>query len=344
MSSPTIKSKKIEHRYGSSPSTDLNPEISTSSTTVVAGGSIDQLDRLGQEYYVNFYGLFEPPFQVTGTDPRFVYLSEQYKKVISLCLQGVRDRMGLTMVLGAVGTGKSSICSIIRSRLAARTDYRVAYLDDLASTPSQMMVNILHEFSLTPSSRQVESLKRQFKGLLVEETQKAGNSLVLLADEAQTATKYNLELLRQLLNFEIGNEKLIQIILFGQEELTRKVAARPNFLSRVVSQVRLEKLNDEETMKLLKYRLGVAGAEYDIFSQKALEQVAKSSQGIPREACKVGYHALLLGSSRGERVITEATVEEARELALGVSKVELAVGEKAATGKRGKVTLAGEER
>src|ERR671926_128354 len=69
------------------------------------------LDRLGQEYYVNFYELFEPPFQVTGTDPRFVYLSDQYKKVISICLQVVRDRMGLAMVLGAVGTGKSSICS-----------------------------------------------------------------------------------------------------------------------------------------------------------------------------------------------------------------------------------------
>lgn len=77
------------------------------------------LDRLGLEYYVNFYGLFEPPFQVTGTDLRFVYLSEQSKKVISICLQVVRDRMDL----GAVGPGKSSI---IRSRLSARSDYRVA--------------------------------------------------------------------------------------------------------------------------------------------------------------------------------------------------------------------------
>jgi type II secretory pathway predicted ATPase ExeA len=279
----------------------------------------DQLDRLGQEYYVNWYGLFEPPFQVTGTDPRFVYLSEQYKKVISICLQAVRDRMGLAMVLGAVGTGKSSICSIIRSRLAARTDYRVAYLDDLAATPSQLMINILHEFGQEPVSRQVEALKRQFKGLLVEETQRAGNSLVILVDEAQTATKYNLELLRQLLNFETGNEKLVQIILFGQEELARKVAARPNFLSRVVSQIRLENLNREETTKLVKYRLGVAGAEYDIFSAQALSTLATYSKGVPREVCKIGYHSLLLGSSRAERVISNTTVEEACLLALGPS-------------------------
>ncbi|HEX2916760.1 MAG TPA: AAA family ATPase [Chloroflexia bacterium] len=281
----------------------------------------DDLDKLGQEYYVNFYGLFEPPFQVTGTDPRFVYLSEPYKKVISLCLQVVRDRMGLAMVLGAVGTGKSSICSIIRSRLAARTDYRVAYLDDLSATPSQLMINILHEFGQEPSSRQVEALKRQFKGLLIEETQKAGNSLVILVDEAQTATKYNLELLRQLLNFETGNEKLVQIILFGQEELARKVAARPNFLSRVVSQVRLENLNREETIKLIKYRLNVAGAEYDMFTQEALEALADYGRGIPREVCKLGYHALALGSSRIERYISATTIAEAAQLAQGHSLI-----------------------
>lgn len=276
-----------------------------------------ELDKLGLEYYVNSYGLFEPPFQVTGTDPRFVYLSEQYKNVISICLQVVRDRMGLAMVLGAVGTGKSSICTIIRSRLAARNDYRVGYLDDLAATPSQLMINILHEFGHVPVSRQVEALKRQFKGVLVEETQKAGNSLVLLVDEAQTATKYNLELLRQLLNFETGNEKLIQIILFGQEELARKVAARPNFLSRIVSQVRLEKLNREETIKLVRHRLNVAGAEYDIFNGAALETLADYGKGIPREVCKVGYHSLLLGASRGERFISTATVTEASKLAIG---------------------------
>ena len=281
-----------------------------------------QLDRLGLEYYVNFYELFEPPFQVTGTDPRFVYLSEQYKKVISICLQVVRDRMGLAMVLGAVGTGKSSICSIMRSRLSARADYRVAYLDDLAATPSQLMVNILQEYGLEPVSRQVEALKRQFKSLLVEETQKAGNSLVLLVDESQTATKYNLELLRQLLNFETGNEKLVQIILFGQEELSRKVAARPNFLSRIVSQVRLEKLNRDDTVRLIRYRLSMAGAEYDIFSDEALVALADFSKGIPREACKVGYHSLLLGASRQERVIPPATVHEAALLAQGTKSVE----------------------
>lgn len=278
------------------------------------------LDRLGQEYYVNFYELFEPPFQVTGTDPRFVYLSEQYKKVISICLQVVRDRMGLAMVLGAIGTGKSSICSIMRGRLSTRADYRVAYLDDLSATPSQLMINILHEYGLEPVSRQVEALKRQFKSLLVEETQKAGNSLVLLVDESQTATKYNLELLRQLLNFETGSEKLVQIILFGQEELSRKVAARPNFLSRIVSQVRLEKLNRADTIKLVKYRLSMAGAEYDIFSEAALVALADFSQGIPREACKVGYQSMLLGASRQEKIITLNTVEEASLLAQGRPK------------------------
>ncbi|MEI6045066.1 MAG: AAA family ATPase [Chloroflexota bacterium] len=291
------------------PTRKINQITSTKTTETP-----DYFDRLGQEYYVNFYDLFEPPFQVTGTDPRFVYLTEQYKKVISICLQVVRDQMELAMVLGTVGTGKSSICSIIRSRLAARNDYRVAYLDDLTATPSQLMVNILLEFGQDPTSRQVEALKCQFKGLL---TQKAVTPLVILVDEAQTTTKYNLELLRQLLDLETNNGKLVQIILFGQEDLARKVAARPNFLNRVVSQVKLERLGGEETLKLIRHRLSVAGAEYELFSPQALQAMVSYSKGIPGEVCKLGYHTLLLGSRRNERIISAATVTEARILVQG---------------------------
>lgn len=268
-------------------------------------------EQLGQEYYVSFYDLFEPPFQLQGTDPRFVYLSEQFRNVISLCLQAVRDRIGLTMVLGASGTGKSSLCAILKNRLLARSDYRLITLENLACTPTQLMLNILHEVGQESVSRQVETLKRQFQTLLLEEFARTGNPLIIVVDEAQTATKYNLELLRQLLNFEQDGEKLLQIILFGQEDLARKIAARPNFLSRVVSQMRLSKLSTPEVTSMLNYRLAIAGAGREIFSQSALEAISVCSKGLPGEVCKIGYTALLLGATRNEKLISRETVDEA---------------------------------
>jgi general secretion pathway protein A len=272
-------------------------------------------EELGLEYYVRFYNLFEPPFQLLGTDLRFVFMTEQYKNVVSNCLRVVRDGLGIATVLGGRGSGKSSVCNILYNRLTARADYRVAHLTDLSVTPSQLMIDILHEFGQTPGSRQVETLKGQFYNFLVEESQSTGQAFVILADDAQTATKYNLELFHQLLGFEATGEKLVQIILFGQDELARKIAARPVLLNRMAMQMRLEKLGQAETLKLVQHRLGSAGANHEVFSAEALTALADFARGVPQEICKIGYYALLVGASRNERVISRPTVEEARNMA-----------------------------
>ena len=109
-----------------------------------------------KEQYLAHFGLWEPPFQVSGTNRRFVHLTQLNRQVIENCLQLIRDRMGLGMVLGAVGSGKSSIANILYDRLVAFPEkYAIGYLDDLEGTNSQVMTNLLLEFGSTPLSRQV---------------------------------------------------------------------------------------------------------------------------------------------------------------------------------------------
>src|SRR5690348_4115529 len=187
---------------------EASPEVSADTT-------LREIET--REQYLAHFGLWEPPFQVSGTNRRFVYLTQLNRQVIETCLQLIRDRMGLGMVLGAVGSGKSSIANILYDRLVAFPEkYAIGYLDDLEGTNSQVMTNLLLEFGCTPLSRQVEPLKGQFKKLLVEETQNNQRTVVLLIDEAQTASKRAMELIRLLLNFEADGDKLIQVILFGQ--------------------------------------------------------------------------------------------------------------------------------
>ncbi|HEX2915484.1 MAG TPA: AAA family ATPase [Chloroflexia bacterium] len=265
-----------------------------------------------KEQYLEHFGLWEPPFQVSGTNRRFVYLTQLNRQVIENCLQLIRDRMGLGMVLGAVGSGKSSIANILYDRLAAFPEkYAVGYLDDLEGTNSQVMTNLLLEFGLSPASRQVEPLKGQFKKLLIEETQNNHRTVVLLIDEAQTASKRAMELIRLLLNFEADGDKLIQVILFGQPELARMVAARENLASRVVNTNWLKPLSTEETRAMIQFRLNVAGARPDIYSEEALDRLVELSKGIPREVCKIGYNTLLIGTARNEQIISVQTVEAA---------------------------------
>lgn len=176
------------------PNQELSPAKPDSSTPLEETYSESTEKTLREietkEQYLAHFGMWEPPFQVSGTNRRFVHLTHLNRQVIETCLQLIRDRMGLGMVLGAVGSGKSSIANILYDRLVAFPEkYAIGYLDDLEGTNSQVMTNLLLEFGITPLSRQVEPLKGQFKKMLVEETQNNQRTVVLLIDEAQTASK-----------------------------------------------------------------------------------------------------------------------------------------------------------
>ena len=264
------------------------------------------------EHYLTHFGLWEPPFQVSGTNRRFVHLTGLNRQIIENCLHLIRDRMGLGIVLGAVGSGKSSIARILYDRLAANPQkYAIGYLDDLEGTNSQVMTNLLLEYKCSPISRQVEPLKGQFKKLLIEETQENNRTVILLIDEAQTASKRAMELIRLLLNFEADGDKLIQVVLFGQPELYRMIASRENLASRVVNTGWLKPLSPDETRAMIQFRLEVAGSNLAIYTAEALDRFVELSQGVPREVCKIGYNSLLLGTAHAERAISVATVEGA---------------------------------
>src|SRR6476469_7393849 len=100
-------------------------------------------------------------------------------------------------------------------------------------------------------------------------------------------------------------------MLVGQPELARMVASRENLASRVVNTNWLKPLNSEETRAMIQFRLGVAGAGLEIYDPEALEKFVDLSRGIPREVCKIGYNTLLLGTAKGEKVISTQTVEAA---------------------------------
>ena len=75
-----------------------------------------------------------------------------------------------------------------------------------------------------------------FKMYLFTNALEQKKTVVLIIDEAQTLKSSLIELLRQLINYETNDINLLQLVLFGQEEL-RNTLARPrlqNFRSRIV--------------------------------------------------------------------------------------------------------------
>ncbi len=277
---------------------------------------IRSMNILSKEAFLSYYNLIEPPFSVTGTDQRFVYLSESYRNILSSCIATVVDSMGLGVVYGQVGSGKSTLARLLTSRFEGNDEYLIAYIDDPGVAPSALLRNIMHEFRVDVPARQLEVLKSYFKGFIYEQATLRDRTVVLIIDEAQKLDRHTMELLRVLLNYEDGRDKLLQIILFGQTELKNKVDKRPNFRNRIVTGLNVEPMSIVEMVRLIKHRVRIAGRETPIFEEDAIALLAELSQGLPRSACAVGWWALRLGCENDEKLISSSTVQEAARRAL----------------------------
>jgi general secretion pathway protein A len=116
--------------------------------------------------------------------------------------------------------------------------------------------------------------------------------VLLIVDEAQGLIGPQFELIRQLLNFETNTQKLIQIVLIGQNELRNKLRLKRALASRVSTRSTLEPLHYDDTRSMINFRVMVAGRQTPLFTDDAINRIYNSSRGMPREICVLGLNLL----------------------------------------------------
>jgi MSHA biogenesis protein MshM len=181
-------------------------------------------------------------------------------------------------------------------------------------TPNSLLRTIAQEFGTSRTEKSFKGMLDVFKGFLLEKALEQGKTVALIIDEAQTMGFPQLELLRQLINVETNHMKLLQVVLFAQEELRAKLAhARArNLRSRIVMASTLERLSAQELAETLAFRWGVASAGgMHPFTEEGLQALFDHSDGNPREATILADNALLLGFYRKTTSIDRAIVEAA---------------------------------
>jgi type II secretory pathway predicted ATPase ExeA len=152
------------------------------------------------------------------------------------------------------------------------------------------------------------------------ERYRAGETAVLIVDEAQNLSLQVLEEIRLLTNLETSTEKLLQIVLTGQPELEEKLKLPQlrQLRQRITLRCRTSPLTLEETFGYIAERLRIAGANGEpIFSKEAIETVNLYSRGIPRVVNLLCEHALINAYVDHLRPVPAHLVEEvAREFQL----------------------------
>jgi general secretion pathway protein A len=269
--------------------------------------------------YTQHFGLKQAPFSI-APDPRYLYMSERHREALAHLLYGVRGDGGFVVLTGEVGAGKTTVCRCFLEQVPERCN--VAYIFNPKLGVDELLRTICAEFHIaaTHAGPGATTLKDHVDALNEHllRTHAAGQSNVLIIDEAQNLAADVLEQLRLLTNLETNERKLLQIVLIGQPEL-RALLARPEMqqlAQRVIARYHLGALGEAETTQYVGHRLAVAGLVGAVpFDRGALRAVYRHSRGVPRRINLLCDRALLGAYSKGStRVDARGVDEAAREV------------------------------
>ena len=268
--------------------------------------------------YQEFFGFREKPFSITP-DPAFLYLSPTHKEAFAHLLFAVRDRTGFAVMIGEVGTGKTTLLRSFFTQLDPQ-DYSLAYLFNPSVSPDEILRLICQEFNLeTQNLSQAELFDKLNLFLLEQNT--LGRTVVLVIDEAQNLHREVLEQIRLISNLETEKNKLIQLILAGQPELNRLLTSPElrQLNQRVSVRFSLTLLSYEDTCQYVRHRLKVAGYNgLCPFTNSAFHKLFRHSRGCPRVINLLCDRALLIGYTRNSQKISAGMIGRAmRELGGG---------------------------
>jgi general secretion pathway protein A len=254
-------------------------------------------------------GLAEPPFSLSP-DPRFFFLSAQHKTALAKITYTAEQRQGLSVVYGDVGVGKTTIARRIYQIYNDNPNYEAAYLPmPIFPSEFQFLKAICSEYGLPPKRSKFAQIELLNTYLI--DVWKQGQNALLIIDEAQALVGQQFELIRQLLNFESNTQKLIQVILIGQNELRNKLRIKKPLRSRIATRSTIEPLDMLDTRDMINFRVMVAGRTQPLFTDGALQDIYDHSHGMPRDICALGLNVLPLALLRNVRTIDGDLVRSA---------------------------------
>ncbi len=257
------------------------------------------------EYYKLLDFTIEP-FS-NSPDPRLFYHSKQHLEVLQKLEISIRLKRGLNVVIGDIGTGKTTVSRQLIQELSKdqSIDYHLI-LDPGFSSVQGFLTHIL-ELLIQEIPEEIQdenSLKESIKAHLFTRGIDEDINTVLVIDEGQKLSLENLEILRELLNFETNDQKLLQIVIFAQNEFEESLENVKNFQDRINFKYNLNSLNFKESRGLIQYRLNQSfarGKQRTIFSPAAFIAIYRATKGSPRKIITLCHQAILSMITRDQK-------------------------------------------
>ncbi len=247
--------------------------------------------------YYKILGFDKEPFS-TSPDPDFFYLSREHETALTNILIEVRLKRGLSVILGDVGTGKTTLSRKLIQELKGREDFIFhIILDPSFENERLFLISLVRNLDIPGGDFKEATtldLRDALERYLFQKGVTENKTVVLIVDEAQKLSDMSLEVLRVLLNYETNEYKLLQLVLLGQIELHQKIINIPNFFDRISFKYNLNPLTLEETREMIEFRIRRAGyqSKMHLFLKEAVKEIHEAAHGYPRRIIMLCHKAL----------------------------------------------------
>ena len=234
-----------------------------------------------------------------------------------------RLRRGLSIVLGDVGTGKTTLGRKLVQMLKERERFIFHMVLDPTYPSEDLFFNALIRtlgIGVSMPSPTLVDYREVLERYLFQKGITEQQTVVLIIDEAHKLNDLSLEALRILLNYETNEAKLLQLVLLGQMELQPLITGMPNLMDRVSLKCRLEPLDLAETHEMIQFRLREAGyqSRLPLFTDDAVEAIHECAEGYPRRIAMLCHQALrALVMDRGRAIdgeLVEGILQQERHI------------------------------
>ncbi len=260
--------------------------------------------------YFNLLEFKKEPFS-NSPEPEFLFASTQHNTCLQRLELAVRLRRGLNIVIGAVGTGKTTLCRKLIQQLSvpaaneSTTVETFLLLDPAVESRLsfvKMVASILGIADLAGGDNEWQ-IKEKIKGFLFERGVQDQKNIVLVIDEGQKIPDDCLEILREFLNYETNSFKLLQIVIFAQPEFRKILDMKANLLDRVNYLCRLQPLSFWQTKAMIEHRISVASQDPSrpsLFTFGGILAVYIATAGYPRKVVSLCHQVMLMLMIRGK--------------------------------------------